>query len=210
MEGRGFAALPDRNAGKAELVRLAGGQSGRDHLRAGAEARAYQGSDPGIDRQAPRRGGRCREREGQDGRARRPHRPRRGHRLPRGGADRAGGSMNLTAIVAEILRGYALPARGFHGVVHWARVLENGLRLAESTGANAAVVQLFAVFHDSRRENEGTDPAHGRRGANLAAELRGRLFELPDADFELLYRACEWHTEGRTDPDLTVQTCWDA
>jgi uncharacterized protein len=118
--------------------------------------------------------------------------------------------MNLTAIVAEILLGYALPPRGFHGVVHWARVLENGLRLAESTGANATVVQLFAVFHDSRRENEGTDPAHGRRGADLAAELRGRLFELPDAEFEALYRACEWHTEGRTDPDATVLTCWDA
>jgi uncharacterized protein len=118
--------------------------------------------------------------------------------------------MNLAPIVAEILRGYALPARGFHGVVHWARVLENGIKLAESTGANPAVVQLFAVFHDSRRENDGTDPAHGRRGADLAAAFRGRVFELPDAEFELLYRACEWHTEGKTDPDVTVLTCWDA
>jgi uncharacterized protein len=91
--------------------------------------------------------------------------------------------MNLAAIVAEILTGYPLPARGFHGVVHWARVLENGLKLAESTGARVAVVQLFAVFHDSRRENDGTDPEHGRRGADLAATLRGRLFDLPDADF---------------------------
>ena len=118
--------------------------------------------------------------------------------------------MNLAAIVAEILTGYQLPARGFHGVVHWARVLENGVKLAESTGANVAVVQLFAVFHDSRRENDGTDPEHGRRGADLAARLRGRLFDLPDADFALLDRACEWHTVGRSDPDVTVQTCWDA
>jgi uncharacterized protein len=118
--------------------------------------------------------------------------------------------MNLAAIVAEILTGYQLPTRGFHGVVHWARVLENGLRLAEMTGANPAVVELFAVFHDSRRENDGTDPDHGRRGADLASQQRGRLFELPDAEFELLYRACEWHTEGRTHPDMTVQTCWDA
>ena len=118
--------------------------------------------------------------------------------------------MNLPAIVAEILRGYALPTRGFHGVVHWARVLENGLKLAETTGAKVAVVQLFAIFHDSRRENDGSDPDHGRRGADLAAELRGRLFELPDAEFELLYRACEWHTHGRTDPDVTVRTCWDS
>jgi uncharacterized protein len=118
--------------------------------------------------------------------------------------------MKLPAIVAEILTGYTLPVRGFHGVVHWARVLENGIKLAETTGANASVIQLFAVFHDSRRENEGTDPDHGRRGAALAAEFRGRLFELSDAEFALLDRACEWHTEGRTDPDVTVRTCWDA
>ena len=118
--------------------------------------------------------------------------------------------MNLAPVVEEILQGYPLSPRGYHGAVHWARVLENGLKLAESTGANAAVVRLFAVFHDSRRENDGSDPDHGRRGADLAAAFRGRLFELPDADFEALYRACEWHTHGRTDPDVTVQTCWDA
>ena len=118
--------------------------------------------------------------------------------------------MNLADIIAEILSGYSLPARGFHGVVHWARVLENGLKLAESTGANVEVIRLFAVFHDSRRENDGTDDGHGRRGADLAATLRGRLFDLSGTDFALLYRACEWHTEGRTDADITVQTCWDA
>jgi uncharacterized protein len=118
--------------------------------------------------------------------------------------------MNLAPVVAEVLKDYQLSPRGYHGVVHWARVLENGLRLAEATGANAAVVRLFAVFHDSRRENDGDDPDHGLRGADLAATLRGRLFDLPDADFAVLYRACEWHTHGRTDPDVTVQTCWDA
>jgi uncharacterized protein len=118
--------------------------------------------------------------------------------------------MNLADIVAEILSGYALPARGFHGVVHWARVLENGLKLAELTGANVELIRLFAVFHDSRRENDGTDPDHGRRGADLAAALRGRLFDLSDDNFDVLYRACELHTEGRGDPDVTVRTCWDA
>jgi uncharacterized protein len=118
--------------------------------------------------------------------------------------------MNLAPIVEEILKGYPLSPRGCHGAVHWARVLENGLKLAESTGANVAVVRLFAVFHDSRRENDGWDDDHGRRGADFAATLRGRLFDLSDADFEVLYRACEWHTHGRTDPDVTVQTCWDS
>jgi uncharacterized protein len=118
--------------------------------------------------------------------------------------------VSTAAIVAEILTDYALPPWGFHGVVHWARVLENGLKLAAVTGADRDVVTLFALFHDSRRENDGCDPDHGRRGADLAARLRGRLFDLPDAGFALLYRACERHTDALTDPDVTVQTCFDA
>lgn len=118
--------------------------------------------------------------------------------------------MNLAPVVAEILRGYALDPWGHHGVVHWARVLENGRKLAATTGANVEVVSLFAVFHDSRRENDGDDCGHGGRGAELAAKLRGRLFDLPDAEFDLLSRACERHTGGRTDPDVTALTCWDA
>ena len=54
------------------------------------------------------------------------------------------------------------------------------------------------------------DDGHGQRGAELAAELRGTLFDLPDADFELLYEACARHTDGLTDADITIQTCWDA
>lgn len=109
----------------------------------------------------------------------------------------------------RILRGYRLPLNGFHGVVHWARVLENGLALAEQTGAKTAVVELFAVFHDSRRVNEGWDAGHGRRGADLAAEMCNE-FELSDAEFDLLYTACSDHTEGYTEANVTIQTCWDA
>ena len=118
--------------------------------------------------------------------------------------------LNLRLIVHEILKNYALPLRGDHGVSHWARVLENGLRLSESTNANVTIVSLFAVFHDSRRINECTDPDHGLRGADFAAELRGRFFELSDDEFHLLYRACEGHTHERTHPDITIQTCWDS
>ncbi len=117
---------------------------------------------------------------------------------------------NLKPIVHRILESYTLPWDGIHGVSHWARVLENGLRLAQVTAANIAVVELFAVFHDSCRMNEAVDPGHGQRGADLAAELRGDLFHLPDADFRLLYEACVGHTDGRTEADITIQTCWDA
>ena len=94
----------------------------------------------------------------------------------------------LKPLVHRILEDYELPWHGTHGVGHWARVLENGLKLAEATGAKVEVVQLFALFHDSRRLNEGYDDGHGQRGADLAAELR-HLFKLSDDDFGLLYEA---------------------
>ena len=118
--------------------------------------------------------------------------------------------LDVSAVVHAVLEEYALPWDGDHGVAHWARVLENGLRLAKTTGANADIVQLFAVFHDSKRVKEITDPDHGRLGAEFAAEMRGQVFDLHDHDFGLLYRACIGHTHDRTHPDITVQTCWDA
>jgi uncharacterized protein len=118
--------------------------------------------------------------------------------------------LNTAVLIRDILEDYALPVHGFHGVVHWARVLENGLRLAEATGANAEVVTLFALFHDSRRLSDGDDPRHGLRGADFAESLRGSLIHLDDRDFELLYEACRLHTDGLTDGDVTMQACWDA
>jgi uncharacterized protein len=114
------------------------------------------------------------------------------------------------AIIHEILDSYSLPLRGYHGVVHWARVLENGRRLAAATGARIEVVTLFALFHDSRRINENSDFGHGHRGANYARSLRGKLVHLDDADFHLLFEACRLHTDGLTHGDITLQVCWDA
>jgi uncharacterized protein len=113
-------------------------------------------------------------------------------------------------LMQAILNHYALPQLGTHGVSLWARVIENGTLLAQQTGAMIEVVQLFAVFHDSQRINESRDHGHGRRGAELAWELRGTFFDLSDSDFELLYFACVHHTDGSTAGDVTVQTCWDA
>jgi uncharacterized protein len=117
---------------------------------------------------------------------------------------------NFKPLVHAVLKDYALSWHGTHGVGHWARVLENGLRLAEVTEAKVEVVQLFAVFHDARRINQAVDDGHGQRGADLATELRGRLFELLDDDFALLYHACARHTDGLIEGNITVQTCWDA
>jgi uncharacterized protein len=118
--------------------------------------------------------------------------------------------MEYPALIKEILEAYSLPLFGTHGITHWARVLENGLRIAKVTGANEKVVRLFAVLHDSRRLNESIDPGHGMRGAELAKDLRGSLFELSDQEFDLLFEACALHTDGKTESDITIQTCWDA
>jgi len=119
-------------------------------------------------------------------------------------------TMDIDQILQAVLDEYVLPWDGDHGVGHWARVLENGLRLAEETGADVEVVSLFAVLHDSRRIDEYADPDHGPRAAEFASSLRGRWFDLPDQGFRLLHRACSGHTRERTHPDVTIQTCWDA
>lgn len=113
-------------------------------------------------------------------------------------------------IIRAILDGYSLEPWGIHGLSHWARVLENGLKLAETTGADPAIIRLFALFHDSRRLNDETDRGHGRRGAEFASTLLGDCFDLSDEDFGRLYLACEHHTDTDFHNDPTIQTCWDA
>jgi uncharacterized protein len=105
---------------------------------------------------------------------------------------------------------FALDLRGIHGVPHWSRVRDNGLRLAELTGAKPRVVELFAFLHDSRRLNDGHDPGHGRRAAQLARDLAGSAFEVDAPELELLATACRGHSDGLMAGDITVQTCWDA
>jgi uncharacterized protein len=113
-------------------------------------------------------------------------------------------------LLSRILDGYTLSPLGTHGLSHWARVLENGRRLASLVEADAEVIELFAVFHDARRINDGFDHSHGKRGAELARRLRGEYFEIDDARFALLEYACAKHTSGLTEADGSVQVCWDA
>jgi uncharacterized protein len=116
----------------------------------------------------------------------------------------------LIPIAVDIIKGYRLKPEGVHGISHWGRVMENGVQLATLTGANMRVVQLFALFHDSRRVNDAIDPGHGQRGAALAGEMNGGLFTLAANELALLKDACIRHTKGLTAADITVQTCWDA
>lgn len=97
-----------------------------------------------------------------------------------------------------------------HGKEHWLRVLQNGRELATITDANIRVVEIFALLHDSKRENELVDPGHGRRAAEYARSLQGTWFSLSESELALLCDACAYHSDGLTEADLTIQACWDA
>jgi uncharacterized protein len=78
-------------------------------------------------------------------------------------------------------------------------------------GANRAIINLFALLHDSQRLSDGSDANHGERAAEFAASLRAEgLFELSDEHFQLLYYACAHHTDSLTSSDATIGACWDA
>lgn len=115
-------------------------------------------------------------------------------------------------LLARIHDQYRLDWRGIHGLPHWERVLANGRRLAESTGADLLVVEYFAALHDSRRLNDGQDPEHGARAAALMRELAVEpgLVPLSSPQLDLLTEACRTHTSGTNTTDPTIGTCWDA
>ena len=117
--------------------------------------------------------------------------------------------MSLKPLITRILQDQITDRHGIHGLSHWGRVHSNGMRIAEESGANVRVVELFAFFHDSQRHNDGYDRDHGLRGAEYARSLRSEFFQLTDDEFQLLYIACCDHTDGQTIADVTIQACWD-
>ena len=115
-------------------------------------------------------------------------------------------------LIQQVVTQYPLDSRGLHGTAHWMRVRRNGLILSNRSGGNRKVVELFALFHDSLRMNEGWDEFHGERGAQQAYKFWKRgAFPASPSEFELLEWACTEHTTGGNEPgDDTVATCWDA
>lgn len=118
--------------------------------------------------------------------------------------------IDFVALQDAVYEQRCIPETSVHGVEHWKQVERNALLLAKMTGADVTVVRLFAIFHDSRRFDDGYDEEHGTRGAELAKEWRGKYYELDDARFELLYRACREHTTTHRVGEPTIDTCFDA
>ena len=114
----------------------------------------------------------------------------------------------------ERVLSYATPASRAsrqHGPVHWRRVASFGAQLArETSGADAHVIAVFALLHDTQRHTDGHDQNHGRRAAEKALDLRGVLYEATDEQLELLVEALAKHADGLVADDPTVACCWDA
>lgn len=106
---------------------------------------------------------------------------------------------------------FRLDVESDHGPSHWLTVRRNGLYLARLHAADEEIVRLFAVFHDSCRENEYRDPQHGPRGAQLAIKFRqAGHFQLDDLRMDLLVTACQIHNGGPPQSDPTLAVCLDA
>ena len=99
-----------------------------------------------------------------------------------------------------------------HGISHWHRVKELGRYLAKYTGADTTVTDYFAYFHDMKRENEGHDPYHGLRAAQLIYKLHdGGELDLSKMQWIQLTIACIFHCLPEDESkDITIKTCYDA
>lgn len=113
----------------------------------------------------------------------------------------------------------------WHGEKHWRGVAQAGWYLANADPlVDLDVVFLFAVLHDSRRQNENADPHHGRRAAERAAALYADgLLPVTREQFEMLDLALFIHNGAHPDElaviDMgedhsirrsTIATCLDA
>ena len=115
------------------------------------------------------------------------------------------------ALIEEALERSNRPDSRDHGVHHWQLVAVVGAELIPLVpGADLEIVFCFALFHDSKRENEYVDPGHGKRGGQLAAELLEGRGLLGDEQLEKLVYACHHHTGARTSEDPTIGACWDS
>lgn len=120
------------------------------------------------------------------------------------------GSVDFSALTRAIRGRFSLPLRSLHGPRHWSQVYANACLIARKSGADPIFLRLFALLHDSRREDDGFDPEHGKRGARFARELHGRSFHLPRDRLDALVYAIRFHNEGERSTDPDIGACWDA
>jgi uncharacterized protein len=119
-------------------------------------------------------------------------------------------SQETRLVIDAVKAQYRLDWNGIHGISHWMRVYENGMRLASKTGADKRIVELFAFLHDSCRKNDNEDSAHGARAASFIDTLQGTVLNLDQQSLETLKAACINHSLETCRGNATMQTCYDA
>ena len=86
-----------------------------------------------------------------------------------------------------------------------------GLLLAEQENVDKDILSLFALFHDSCRENDFADLNHGPRASKLLTELfHHKKLPISIHHFNKLHFACKHHTDTTFSENLTIGCCWDA
>lgn len=128
--------------------------------------------------------------------------------------------LRLVDIVTEQYK-QRLEELGFHGIPHWERVLINGLMLKQMLPSRVCedTLFLFALFHDSKRENEGHDIMHGLRGAAYFETCVEHGFvgmkivgseQKAKTVYTSVVKACSYHTTSLFDGNPKVAACYDA
>lgn len=113
---------------------------------------------------------------------------------------------------SAIKTAFSLPLDSAHGLKHWQNVAKIGKYLAQETGADSKVVELFAYLHDSKRENGDHDKNHGLRASEFVRALYDKeLIKITEEQFWQLNFACKYHNQSALhSDDITIQICWDA
>ena len=113
-------------------------------------------------------------------------------------------------LISLIRNEFKLDWHGIHGANHWGRVLSHGKMIGKIRKADLLVIELFGFMHDSCRLNDGRDPKHGERAAELAHGIQGKFYVLKPKQLDSLCYAMKHHSEGEMSVDTTIQTCWDS
>jgi len=117
-------------------------------------------------------------------------------------------------LLQHIIENFKIDINGYHGPAHWSRVLENTKKISEYYNFQSPVFELFAILHDSQRENENSDPYHGPRAAKWIQENRNNfksLQNLTEDEFLTLKYACDSHsTPIKFSPSYIIDICHDS
>ncbi len=112
----------------------------------------------------------------------------------------------------EAISGAELADSPVHGEEHWRAVAAVGLELNQlCPGTSRPLLLAFGMLHDCRRMDEGWDPEHGARAADVATNSRPLRDILTDQEIDRLAFACLWHEKGRVEREIhDVGLCWDS